>query len=148
MIHINCFYEKRLIVAHYFIEQKEIGNTDFTSEDILMKWKVYFPKDYKKLNIGNKQNKVYTWMMQYIKTNSVSDVENDIVSLRRKQKCILYSKFSLRDYRVRMIDVPIESNQIMKYEVLKGKFSRIGNYDNLSRFFDRLIEQLDEKKVS
>ncbi|MDO5403774.1 MAG: hypothetical protein Q4F11_10090 [Eubacteriales bacterium] len=122
--------EKKLIIARYFIKEKDKGNK-FDEQDIFYMWNNYFPSDFRisktrKLKIvcygnyyklepkenwpdvkkedinsfNNRFEKISKWIIRYVNMNNLDKVTTDILRQRIHQLKVLRKYYKPMNYSV------------------------------------------------
>lgn len=164
-------YEKRLIIARYFINQKN-SNKEFGEKEIYYMWNNYFPSDFRisknkklKLQLGkvysklvlledsadvseklinnysNKWEKIHSWIVRYIKSHNLNDCDNDMIMLRHNQYKLLIKAYKPLGYYVRDTKEKSSSHRVSTYEVLQKQKSRSGSYAYLIKYLENYKAQ-------
>lgn len=126
--------EKKLLIARYFIKEKDKGNK-FDERDIFYMWNNYFPSDFRisktrKLKIvshgtyyklepekdwpdvkqedvnsfNNRFEKISKWILLYVNMSDLDKVDTDILRQRRHQLKVLRKYYKPMHYAVELSD--------------------------------------------
>lgn len=126
--------EKKLLIARYFIKEKDKGN-GFDEQDIFHMWNNYFPNDFRfsrnrKLKIvkygtyyklepeavwpevkkedinsfNNRFEKISKWILRYVRMSDLDKVDTDILRQRRHQLKVLKKYYKPMHYAVVLPD--------------------------------------------
>ena len=168
--------EKRLIIARYFINQKN-NDKEFCEKDIYYMWNNYFPSDFRisknrklKLkegkhysqlvllehsanidenlikNYSNKWQKNYCWILKYVKNHSLKECDTEILNHRKEQYKELIRTFKPLKYYVKNTSAKPSDCRVATYNIFKGNTNRSGSFDSLMKYADGIKESTKNGK--
>lgn len=157
-IEIKNANEKKLIIARYFICQKE-NNKTFKERDIYYMWNNYFPSDFRisknrkfKLIEGkfwghlelpnkkdvsediikkysNKWKRYYSWIINYVRNHDIKKCDLDLYNLRHGKLREMRSMCRHIKYGAKLCNEP--KNRLSTYIVFKDDFHKNGSCDTV-----------------
>lgn len=164
-------FEKRFIIARYFINQKNNGK-EFQEKDIYYMWNNYFPSDfrisnkrklklqggkfYSKLvllenaanieqslidNYNNKWKKIYCWIREYVKSHTLEECDAELSKLRKEQRKELIRVYKPLKFYVRNTTAKASDPKVATYHIFHGNKSRSGGYASLMEYAETLREE-------
>lgn len=172
---LSDLYEKRLLIARYFIKLKD-ADKEFTEKDMYHMWNNYFPNDFKispkrrfKLqerkfysclvlentksvsdeiikNYNNKWKSIYKFLRNYIKEHSLSNCDKDIIGLRSKNRRQLIKIFKSLGYFVADTTEKLSDPRLAVYHLYSGKTKYNGCYGKLLEYADSVRKQNTENE--
>lgn len=173
---LSDLYEKRLLIARYFIKLKE-ADKEFSEKDMYHMWNNYFRHDFKispkrrfKLQEGkfysclvlensknvsdeiiksynNKWKKIYKFLRNYVKEHSLSKCDKDIMGLRNENCRQLIKIFKPLGYFVADATEKLSDPRLAVYHLYSGKTKYNGCYSKLLEYADSIRKQNKGKEV-
>jgi hypothetical protein len=167
MVKIKNLEEKRLIVARYFILQKN-KQKEFTEHDVYYMWNNYFPSDFRtsknhkfKLHIKDGKShltfayndiskeqlaeytqiwhNIYYWFGLYVENHTLEVCDKDIAKIRRKHENYLKCQAKSIWHGAKMVRATV--HKPASYTYFKKGFSRCGDYEQVLEWIEEIKEE-------
>lgn len=159
--------EKRLILARYYIKQRDKGN-QMKENEVYYMYNNLFRGDFQRANkyklkwvngtleaatnnisqklVDNYNQKwkgIYSWIYKYvnIKKHTLADCDKDIEGLRRKQRKELIKIFKQLEYYVGETKAKTSDRAIAGYHISKRSDQYYGSYSKLLEYAQEIKEK-------
>lgn len=157
------FMEKKLIVARYFIKEKDKGNS-FDELGIYNIWTNCFPKDFRlsknqkfKLKndgncnlilVGNKTNvpnkvitnysskwrKAHNWIIHYVEEHTLEDCNKDLERVRADNLHNLIKIYKPLNYYVKQGTMGVSHLHLVSYHIFQDSKQYSGTFDDVVEY--------------